>query len=136
MAVCKNSGCSTNRNEQRRTAGKEAQAERLYTGVRLEEALHPNRNVVVFSQADDQKKETLETDPLPHHPDYGQGEGRRMHGLPLRTVGIAVAVVLWVNAIALQAAGALLAAGLSSAPVRLHATRTWTTEPPAERRTL
>lgn len=48
VAVCKNSGCSTNRNEQRWTAGKEAKAGRVNTGGRLEDTLHSNRNGVVY----------------------------------------------------------------------------------------
>lgn len=58
--------------------------------------------------------------------------------VPLDAVGVTVAVVLWVHTVALQAAGALLAAWLSSAPISLETTGTGTgaAEPPAERRAL
>ena len=56
--------------------------------------------------------------------------------VPVGAVGVTVAVVLRVNAVALQAAGALTAARLSAAPVRLHATGSGAAEPPAERRAL
>lgn len=58
------------------------------------------------------------------------------NGVPLHAVGVTVAVVLRVHAVALQTASALLAAGLGTPPVRVETTGTGTAVPPAERRTL
>lgn len=56
--------------------------------------------------------------------------------VPFSAVSITVAVVSGVHAVLLQAAGTLLAARWSPAPVSLHLSCTWTPDPPAERRAV
>lgn len=55
---------------------------------------------------------------------------------PLVVVGVAVAVVMMIQAVSLRSAGTLPAARQSSAPVQLDLARHWTADPPAEGRAL